>query len=200
MAGDAGIGTNIVTSYPYDVTAETPVVQAVALFRAHVQQRMSEWFPNFAVQQVPGLLQPMRPNISFIVAGYGQPIGRPAVPQMITPPDGPLIYYLPGMYDFAPGRNDFGFALEGVPQYALYLLNRLYRQGESVEQLKSLAAYAITETASQDGKVGGPVRMATISADNGYETISDEGVRSIVATNVERSEQLRRSFFGEAAP
>ena len=47
--------------------------------------------------------------------------------------------------------RDYGFAVEGIAQYALYLLNRLYRPDRSVQEFTALAVYTITETASHDG-------------------------------------------------
>jgi 20S proteasome alpha/beta subunit len=90
--------------------------------------------------------------------------------------------------------HDYGFALEGVAQYALYLLNRLYA-GESVKNLLPLAAYVITETASQDGKVGGPVQLMQITSEEGCKILSSEEINSIVASNSSRSDNLRVSFF-----
>ena len=69
--------------------------------------------------------------------------------------------------DFAP-QLALGTMLAGVPQYATYLLHRLYDRGMGLQSLKALAAYLISETASQDPKVGGPIKMAQITADAGY--------------------------------
>jgi 20S proteasome alpha/beta subunit len=91
-----------------------------------------------------------------------------------------------------------GFAIQGVPQYALYLLNRLYVKEVTMAELKALAAYVIVETASQDGKVGGPVQMATITPDDGCAILGRPAVEEIVDANAARSEQLRRSFFANA--
>ncbi len=106
------------------------------------------------------------------------------------------MYSMIAQFDFAPMLYDYGFALQGVAQYALYLLNRLYKDGSTIEQLKPLAAYVISETASQDGKVGGPIQMATITAETGFAGLDQTEVETIVKGNAKRSASLRKSFFG----
>jgi 20S proteasome alpha/beta subunit len=91
--------------------------------------------------------------------------------------------------------HNYGFALSGIAQYALYLLNRLYQNDSTITQLKNLAAYVITETASQDGKVGGPVQIATISPTDGCIELDANETARIVADSHSRSETLKASFF-----
>ncbi len=189
MAGDAGLGNQILATFPQDRAASVSISMLMEIFRHHIRTVYSSWFQGFAIQPVQGATQPTRPQVNFIVAGYDYDADGNA--------NTPALYNLPCHYDFAPVRLDHGFVLDGVAQYGLYLFNRLYRDGYSMEQLKSLVAYAITETASQDGKVGGPIRMATISSQAGYQDVPDEDVNSLVEENGARSEALRRSFFGE---
>jgi 20S proteasome alpha/beta subunit len=70
----------------------------------------------------------------------------------------------------------------------------LYENDLSVEQLIPLAAYVITETASQDGKVGGRVQMATITPDAGCIELRQEEVDGIVAKNQAVNKSLRELF------
>lgn len=189
MAGDAGLGNQLLASWPGDRSASIPTPTLTETFRQHVRSQYNAWFQGFAIQQVAGSTLPVRPQLSFVIAGYdSDTAGMSTIP---------TLYNLNSFYDFAPVRLDHGFALDGIAQYALYLFNRLYRDGYSTEKLKSLAAYAITETASQDGKVGGPIRMATISPADGYFEISAADIEALVTQNKRRSEALRRSFFGE---
>jgi 20S proteasome alpha/beta subunit len=95
--------------------------------------------------------------------------------------------------------HNYGFAVAGVAQYALYLLNRLYEPGRSVDELTRLAVYTITETASQDGKVGGSVKVITIRPDEGCEELSPEQVEAVVQENDARSRSLRDSFYDRGA-
>ncbi len=189
LSGDAGLGNQLLASWNGDRNASESAPELMERFRAHVRVTFGSWFPGFATQAVQGSPIPVRPDLRLLIAGFEYDgDGNPSEA---------VLYNLLSFYDFAPVRLDHGFALDGVGQYALYLFNRLYREGYGSERLKHLAAYAITETASQDGKVGGPVRMATISPVDGYLPVTDEEVASILQQNTRRSDGLRKSFFGE---
>jgi 20S proteasome alpha/beta subunit len=95
--------------------------------------------------------------------------------------------------------HDYGFAVAGVPQYALYLLNRLYEPDRGVDELTALAVYVITETASQDGKVGGPIKVVTFRADTGCEALDEHAVLAVLDENRMRSQALRDSFYEESS-
>lgn len=100
------------------------------------------------------------------------------------------------LLDFPAMLHDYGFALQGVAQYALYLLNRLYEPDRTVEELTSLAVYVITETASQDGKVGGSANVITIvPGPKGCQLITPAEVQRIQGTNQLRAKALRDSFY-----
>jgi 20S proteasome alpha/beta subunit len=123
----------------------------------------------------------------LIIAGYDvDAAGQPTEQR---------IFQLISQADFAPMLHNYGFALSGVAQYGLYLLNRLYESDSTVDQLTALAAYVITETASQDGKVGGRVQMATITPSNGCRELDPDEVAKIVEHNQRRSKALKDSFF-----
>jgi len=86
-------------------------------------------------------------------------------------------------------------SLTGVPQYAVYLLHRLYDENMSLENLMSLAAYLITETGTQDPKVGGPVNMATVTEPDGSRIVLSEEIEDILKRNEETSRKLKEFFF-----
>jgi 20S proteasome alpha/beta subunit len=133
---------------------------------------------------------PVRPDLAFLVGGYelGQEGGGGE----------PRIFQMGAANDFAPMLHDYGFAVAGVAQYALYLLNRLYQPDRSVEEMTALAVYVITETASQDGKVGGPVNVINVRPDTGCTALDSQQVAQIVADNEGRSTALRNSFYRRA--
>jgi len=114
-------------------------------------ERFDNWFKGFLMMPRQGSDKPVRPTLSLLVGGYEvNETGKPTEQK---------IYSMNCHNNFAPMLHDYGFGINGVAQYALYLLNRLYNQDMSVENLQPLGAYVITETASQDGKVGGPVQL-----------------------------------------
>jgi 20S proteasome alpha/beta subunit len=128
-----------------------------------------------------------RPDLTFIVGGYDKDENGNFTH--------PVIYQLNSALNFAPMIHDYGFAVAGVPTYALYLLNRLYEANRRAqEELAPLAVYAISETASQDGKVGGPIRVVIVSP-TGSKELSDAEVKEIVNRNRTKTTALRNSFY-----
>jgi len=163
--------------------------EVMNIAREILKKRFDEWFARFSLQPIQGIPAPIRPTLIVIIGGYDlDNEKRPKVQK---------IYSLNCHLDFAPMLHDYGFALEGVAQYALYLLNRLYASESAIKNLLPLAAYVITETASQDGKVGGPVQMMTITPEKGCEILNSEEINTIVTSNTSRSDNLKVSFFKE---
>jgi len=188
MAGSGELGAMIINEISAHVK-DNNLVGVTAVMNATreiLKKRYDEWFARFSLQPIPSLPSPVRPTLVVIIGGYDvDNAGKPVTQK---------IYSLNCHLDFAPMLHDYGFALEGVAQYALYLLNRLYAS-ESVKNLLPLAAYVITETASQDGKVGGPVQLMQIMPEEGCKILSTEEINSIIASNSSRSENLKVSFF-----
>jgi len=189
LAGSGELGMQLVTEISANakqqaIDGATPAMQLVRL-TAH--QRYVEWFPQLPPAIPPGMAGIARPELAFIVVGYDQDAGG----QYTIP----KLYQLISPLDFPPMLHDYGFAITGVAQYALYLLNRLYEPDRSLKDLLALAVYVITETASQDGKVGGPVSVVTVTPDKGGVRLSDEDVRKIHESNEQRGAALRKSFY-----
>ena len=152
------------------------------------RMRYNEWFPAFPMVPHQGVTAPPRPGLIFTIAGYDLEGDKPAISR---------IYEILSAQDYAPNLFDFGFALSGVPQYATYLLNRLYTREMTVKQLLPLAAYIITETASQDGKVGGDLQMSTITPSKGVEILDSESVKRILKSNEDKSNKLHELFISD---
>jgi 20S proteasome alpha/beta subunit len=192
LAGSGELGAMVINEIQKEIgTRRTEgVTPVMGLIREILIKKFDEWFKGFLIQPVQGSTSPVRPNLVLIAGGYdlnGE--GKPTIQR---------IYHLNCFVNFAPFLIDYGFALEGLPQYALYLLNRLYNPDSSVKNLLPLAAYVITETASQDGKVGGPVQMIKILPDAGCVTLNSEEINKIIESNNDRSKNLKTSFFGSA--
>jgi hypothetical protein len=182
IAGAGELGANVMSEFLGTPNiANMGVTALTAALHTSVRQKYSDWFRAFSIQPNPQG-QPVRPDLNFVVSGYEENAADTK------------IYHLVAAIDFAPMLHNYGFALDGVAQYALYLLNRLYDANCSTQQLSHLAAYVITETASQDGKVGGPVQMAII-APNKATQLTKAAVDAILAANVGRSKALKSSFL-----
>jgi 20S proteasome alpha/beta subunit len=127
-----------------------------------------------------------RPDLTFIVGGYEKNQDGEFVH--------PSIHQLSSALNFAPMVHDYGFAVAGIPTYALYLLNRLHEANRKAEELAPLAVYAISETASQDGKVGGPIRVVIVNSVEAKELTADE-IEEIKKRNLISAQALRDSFY-----
>lgn len=188
-AGSGELGSLVIDSVKKKLTAQKTegVTAVLETLRATARENYHQWFSSIPPVQAPALVMtgqaPARPDLLFTIAGYEL--------------DGtPRLYTLVSQLDFPPMLHDYGYALQGVAQYALYLLNRLYESDRTVEELAALAVYVITETASQDGKVGGPVNVITIVPNaQGCQLMTQAQVQKIQETNHLRAKALRDSFY-----
>jgi 20S proteasome alpha/beta subunit len=191
IAGVGEVGSLIIRETQGEIKSQgiDGVTGVMNLLRNKVRTRYQEWFPSVAaivpVAQAQSGQVATRPELAFVMAGYDL---ESTAPQ-------PAIYQLASQFDFMPMLNNYGFAVAGVASYGLYLLNRLYQADRSVEELAALAVYAITETASQDGKVGGPVQVITIKPAEGAVALTQPDVQRIQEQNEQRSKALRDSFY-----
>lgn len=188
IAGAGELGTQLILEITN--TARTNRIDGVSnvleLVRRVARQRYAEWFPHLPPAVVPGMAGIGRPDLQFVVVGYdSDATGNYTQPRL---------YSSASALDFPPSLHEYGFVLSGVAQYALYLLNRLYEADRTLSDLRSLAVYVITETASQDGKVGGPVRCVTITPE-GASDMTDEQIAEIHSSNEVRAASLRESFY-----
>ena len=192
VAGSGEIGMMIYSELgkEIDKMQKAGVTEMMETVRFTLKQKFDEWFPpkKFQLQAMPGVPVPARPELVAIIGGYDLVDAKPKTPR---------IYTLLSTYDFAPMLHDYGFALQGIGQYAIYLLNRLYRQDSPIANLIPLAAYVISETATQDGKVGGPIQIMTVT-NTGSKELSLTEVEQVTKENENRREALRDSFYGRS--
>ncbi len=142
--------------------------------RQHARGCYDDWFARFPVEN--------RPALGLILGGI---LGN----------DRPRSLLLVSQLDFAPQPTVAGFMAGGIPQYATYLTHRLFDPSKPVRALANLAEYLISETASQDPKVGGPIKVALITAEGGYRDLSEEELEAIRTRNQEATKLLRDSFY-----
>jgi 20S proteasome alpha/beta subunit len=147
--------------------------------RGLVRSSYDDWFTKFPLEQ--------RPSLLFTLVGFHRDQAGELTPRT---------YLLASQLDFAPQLFPTGNCLTGVPQYAVYLMHRFYSPEMTVDNLARLAAYLISETATQDPKVGGPIHIATLTSDEGFKLLDDGKVEEINRLNAEQNENLKRSFLG----
>lgn len=158
--GDALTG-EFVTSHQN--TGLDGITEVMRQFRAHLTQKWNEYFGTVPFEH--------RPPCIFTVGGLDRSGERYTTP---------VIYTLLSMFGFAPGLHRYGFACTGVPAYATYILNRRYDRTASAEVLAGLVAFAIRETASQDQRVGGPIRI-TIVKPEGIKELTQQEMEELLS-------------------
>jgi len=188
FAGSGEYAATLIQEIRENLNAEpikgiTPVMNRI---REVVMRKYNEWFPNYLPHPLQGRPGPVKPGLAITIGGYELNEEREPIIQKI--------YTLNSVNNFAPAYHDYGYALNGVAQYALYLLNRLYDSEMTVDCLTHLGAYVISETASQDGKVGGPVRIITINPERGCVQLDPQQINVILSTNDARTEDLKTLF------
>lgn len=188
VAGVGELGATIVQSLQSQISDPQAGIDVVLpKVCSSLTSMFDQWFPieKFQVQPLSGE-DATRPDLAFILAGFPTPAkGKEEEAQ---------IFSLLGPLNFAPLLHNYGFALSGVAQYALYLLNRIYKSDIALRDAIAMAHYVITETATQDGKVGGPVRMATIDPRAGYSTIPESTVAELKTRDQRINEELAKLF------
>jgi len=146
-----------------------------------------KWFGGRPWVSNGPIIMDQRPALIFILTGYGGIAGGNFQP---------AIYLMNSALEFAPQLCTTGHMLAGVPQYATYLINRLYNPQMKIEHLQALATYLISETATQDPKVGGPINIAIITPGDGYQELDKPKIEQIYKKNEEQNLKLRQFFFG----
>ncbi|MCE5240135.1 hypothetical protein LLH23_16865 [bacterium] len=176
--GSGELGAEVCHQLQRVVSAVDEGNQSVDGLEAAVRQTARKLYDDWFEKYPP----PNRPTLGLLLGG-------------VTSAGTARAVLFPSELDFAPHPAVTGFMAGGVPQYATYLVHRFYDKSKPVTALASLAEYIINETASQDPKVGGAVKIALITADRGYEELSPQAVENIRCRNESASSALRESFY-----
>ena len=161
---------------------EPTVTETMLKLREILKAKYDDWYskiPAFPVKD-----QPQRPALNLTVSGY-EKIGGKSVEK---------IYLLMSQTDFAPQLFNTGICITGIPLYAIYLTLRLYSRDMPLDGAKRLASYVITETASQDGKVGGPIQMMYIERNGDVKEVDDNELKEIRKENDNVNLKLKELF------
>lgn len=186
MVGAAEIGAAIMQVIAVGLAGQPDAnVDMVAeTIRTLGTQHFSQWFgpPQFVLGPAGGAFSP-RPDVVFVLTGYDADGKVKILTLQSTQP-----------LNFAPNLSTTGFAAAGVVPLAVYLLNRFYRHGLALEIAEDLAAYCILETASQDGKVGGPIRIAVAKHNEDTRLLPEDEIDELLRRAEKHRETLRTSF------
>jgi 20S proteasome alpha/beta subunit len=187
MSGAYETGSKIIDEILQTDNSQTLSSTTEVMDRARnlLKTRYQEWFTNMPIIEVPNSGIPARPMLNITIAGFD------------NKDDKNRIYSLSSGNNFAPLLFNTGMCVWGVPQYAIYLLHRLFSQEMNIEDALALAAYVITETATQDGKVGGPLQLMSLKDGGSVVELTAEKILEIVNENTQRSNKLEELFFSK---
>lgn len=147
--------------------------------------RYNEWFPEMPPQPISGMPAVPRPQLNVTISGYDIHKETPAIQR---------IYLLPSSMNFPPQLFNTNMCLTGIPQYAVYLLHRLFSRKMSLSNATHLAGYVITETSTQDGKVGGPLQIIQMTVKKRAKELSIKEIDEIIEANKDISVKLKDLF------
>ena len=182
IAGPPDIASNLLKNMEQQLKSKNLVfADDVTLFlRDSFRAQYNDWFQQFKIQE--------RPLMGVVIAGYEKSFsGDELVPR---------IYTISSEQDYATMLCDQGFCLLGLPLFPTYLVNRLYDMTATKEHVISLAEHIISETGTQDPKVGGPIGIALISPDSGYRELDESEVADVHQKNQEELHKFREHFTG----
>lgn len=180
IAGPPDIASNLLRNLEQQLESKNLVfADDVTLFlRDSFRAQYNDWFQQFPIEK--------RPLMGVVIAGYEKSFsGDELVPR---------IYTISSEQDYATMLCDQGFCLLGLPLFPTYLVNRLYDMTAPKENVISLAEYIISETGTQDPKVGGPIGIALITTDQGYRELDESEIAEVHQKNQEELRKFREHF------
>ena len=187
IAGDGGLGSSIIDVIYYELFKMgnhrfLSVDEVLTLCREIAIKKYNEWFDQVAYDE--------RPTLHIILTGYRKDISNS---QFL---DSPEIFTLHSERNFAPHRwTLLGFMAIGITPLATYILNTLYTKEITLKHALELATFAIMETASQDGKVGKGIQLASFSLSNQFKIYSPEETAEFVFNANTHRGNLRKAFY-----
>jgi len=187
IAGDGGLGASIIDLIYYELHKNPDyrylsVDEMLNLCRDSAVKKYNEWFAQVSFED--------RPTLHIILSGYRKDIAS------VNFIDSPEIFTLHSERNFAPHRwTLLGFIAIGITPLATYILNTLYTRDITLKHALELAAFSILETASQDGKVGKDIQLASFSLNRPFKIYTqDETYEYIYQADRHRNE-LKKAFY-----
>jgi 20S proteasome alpha/beta subunit len=187
IAGDGGLGASVIDVINFELHKNAhyrnfSVDEMLRISSECVIRKYNEWFTSVTFEE--------RPTLHIILTGYRKDIGN----SYFT--DSPEIFTLHSERNFAPHRwTLLGFMAIGITPLASYILNTLYSKEITLKQALELAVFAILETASQDGKIGKDIQMASFSLRSTFKSYSEEETRLYIAQAEKHRQDLKKAFY-----
>ncbi len=187
IAGDGGLGASLIDVINFELHKDPryklfSVDEMLRVSGECAIRKYNEWFPNVCYEE--------RPTLHIILTGYRKDIGNTCFV------DSPEIFTLHSERNFAPHRwTLLGFMAIGITPLASYLLNTLYTKEIDLKHALELAVFAILETASQDGKIGKDIQMASFSLRSTFKSYGDDETRHYISEAEKHRLSLKKAFY-----
>jgi 20S proteasome alpha/beta subunit len=168
--GAAEIGDNVLEEFKKEVKAEDDGISSISTkLSGFCLNRWQQFFSNVPFQY--------RPVVAYGIAGLdkNETDNKFGIPR---------IYTIDSRTNFVPAFHRYGWSAGGVPMFAIYLLGRRYHPDMPIDQLSALVAYVMAETATQDLRVGGAIRMKRILP-HGVEDVTEREISELLASYYE---------------
>lgn len=187
IAGDGGLGASIIDLIHYELHKNPnyrffSVDEMLHICCDSAIKKYNEWFSQLSFED--------RPTLHLILSGYRKDITNS---NFI---DAPEIVTLHSERNFAPHRwTLLGFMAIGITPLATYILNTLYTKEITLKHALELAAFAILETASQDGKVGKDIQLASFSLSEPFKIYSQDETYEYIYQADRHRNNLKKAFY-----
>ena len=187
IAGDGGLGSSLIDVIHYELHKNPDyrrysVDELLSLCSNTAIRKYNDWFGQLSYED--------RPTLHMILTGYRKDISN----QNFI--DSPEIFTMHSERNFAPHRwTLLGFMAIGITPLATYLLNTLYTKEITLKHALELAAFAIIETASQDGKVGKDIQLASFSLEQPFKIYDPDEIIEYVYQADRHKISLRKNFY-----
>ncbi|MCU0665892.1 MAG: hypothetical protein MUF05_02200 [Candidatus Omnitrophica bacterium] len=187
LAGDGGLGASIIDLIYYQLHKNPgyrnlSIDEMLSVCRESAIHKYNEWFGKMTFDE--------RPTLHFIISGYRKDINGANIINC------PEIFTLYSERNFAPHRwTLLGFMSIGITPFATYLLNTLYTKEITLKHALELATYAILETASQDGKVGKDIQLASCSLNQKFKLYSQDETYEYIYQAQRHKDKLKKAFY-----
>jgi len=187
IAGDGGLGASIIDVIHYELHKNPDyrflsVDQLLSICCDSAIKKYNEWFSQLSFED--------RPTLHIILSGYRKDISSLSFVEL------PEIFTLHSERNFAPHRwTLLGFMAIGITPLATYILNTLYTKEITLKHALELATFAILETASQDGKVGKDIQLASFSLSKPFKIYSQDETYEYIYQADRHRNNLKKAFY-----
>ena len=99
--------------------------------------------------------------------------------------------------DFAPKETSQSLFLSAQWHLSQYLGDLFYHEHMTVSSVAELVAFMVQATSSISDGVGGPIQLATVTTESGFQSVHSREVEAILERNALRYADIQRVLMEE---